>query len=211
MSLKHKQFRTDKGRTVVFGPDPRTYPKSKYTLLDLPCREEVSQVFLEESSLGVRNIAFDSARPKQTSTLVFPPHGLARTPVSTPQDPIFFSGASLAGLRDVVPCKGRVGSLHAIIGLLLRYSDGREVSLGQVRLDRMDAPMSVSGRFSLWVGLSTVSFGQYAMAVDFSRGSDVGVVKWVEIRDDEWAEWWFSRQNSWVLSRRLGGFEHKSF
>ncbi|KAF6787611.1 hypothetical protein CSOJ01_15191 [Colletotrichum sojae] len=134
MSLKHNQFRTDKGRSVVFGSDSRTQTKSDAFLLDLPCREEASQIFLEESPRGVRNVAFESASPKLNLTLVPTPHGLIRVPMSTPWKPIFFSGASLAGLSEVVPCKGHVGPLDAIIGLLLRYSDGREASLGQGRI-----------------------------------------------------------------------------
>lgn len=202
---------TDKDRTLVFGPDPRTYSRSDFTLLDLLHREGLSRVFLEESSLGVRNVAFESSSPKQTSGPVFPPHRLEETPRSTKAKPLFFSTASLANLREVLPCRREFCGLNLVVGLLLRYRDGRETSLGQVRLDCLKAPMSTSGRFSLWIGISRNMYNSRVVAIDFSRGSNERGIEWVEVRDDEAVEWWFSYENSEVFTRKLSNFERENF
>jgi hypothetical protein len=58
------------------------------------------------------------------------------------------SEASLDGVKEVVICKDKA----KILGLLLRYTDGKQASVGSFRLDRVEAPLSVSGSSCLYIG-----------------------------------------------------------
>ncbi|KAI7761697.1 hypothetical protein LZL87_013135 [Fusarium oxysporum] len=54
----------------------------------------------------------------------------------------------------ITPCRGWVTCVeNAIFGLLFTYADGRQRSVGQIRLDHLEDPVNVtSGRF--WLGIS---------------------------------------------------------
>ncbi|KAF4447884.1 hypothetical protein F53441_8634 [Fusarium austroafricanum] len=62
------------------------------------------------------------------------------------------TSASLEDLRTITPCRTwKEDPPDKITGLLFTYYDGRQRCAGQVRLDCLDAPMTVPGK-SLWLG-----------------------------------------------------------
>ncbi|KAF5571539.1 hypothetical protein FPHYL_285 [Fusarium phyllophilum] len=65
---------------------------------------------------------------------------------------ILASTAELRDVRTVTVCRGWRHEWNAgIIGMLLTYADGHQQSLGQIRLDRMEAPLTItSGK--IWLG-----------------------------------------------------------
>lgn len=60
---------------------------------------------------------------------------------------------SLEGVKDIVACKetGDKGKAK-VSGLLLRYEDGKQASVGRFRLDRVEAPLSVDGSSCMYIG-----------------------------------------------------------
>ncbi|RKL46176.1 hypothetical protein BFJ72_g3084 [Fusarium proliferatum] len=62
------------------------------------------------------------------------------------------SSASLNDVRTITPCRGwSEPFLNDVVGLLFTYSDGRRRCVGQVRLDFLDAPLTVNSD-SFWLG-----------------------------------------------------------
>ncbi|KAF4447882.1 hypothetical protein F53441_8632 [Fusarium austroafricanum] len=67
-----------------------------------------------------------------------------------------YSSAELEGVRQVTPCiSWRKRRPDAILGLLLTYTDGRQRSVGQVRLDFLDTPIDVVSD-TMWIVLPGV-------------------------------------------------------
>ncbi|EFQ36785.1 uncharacterized protein GLRG_11932, partial [Colletotrichum graminicola M1.001] len=123
---------TTRGRSLVFGPHLDILPTTRLALIDLPSQDSSSRIFVEESSVGIRNVAFESSNPEPAlSPSVSLPQPTYRAPVSNPQTPWFYSTASLDDVEDVRPCQRSIGGRNIIIGLLLRYVDGHEACLGQ--------------------------------------------------------------------------------
>ncbi|KAJ0163094.1 hypothetical protein CTA2_3530 [Colletotrichum tanaceti] len=200
-------FKTNHGRNLVIGPYSNTRSRARFSLLDRPCQNGTSRVFLGKSRIGTCKMAFDSPGPKQAPrTLGYPPNlprHASPLHISTLPIPWFYSAASMVGVREVVPCERQAGGRHILVtGLLLRYFDGREASLGSVRLDCLTAPTGVEERFSLWLGLGANSWGPYVLRLEFSRATDDEDLRWVEIRNDDSVDWWFSRGHSDVYRRK---------
>lgn len=200
--LKRLQLKTSRDRILVLGPHLKMQPRTRLSILDLPCQERSSRVFFEKSPIGVRTIAFEGASPGRALSH---PVNLPQTTherVSTLQMPWFYSTASLLGVKEIVPCERYIGVQRNIIGLLLRYSDGHEASLGQVRLDCLAAPKQVIGHTSFWLGFSADRYGRYVVHLELSRGAHDGNLCWVEIRYDDSVDWWFSYHHSDVFLRK---------
>lgn len=175
-------------------------------MMDRPCQERPSRIFFEESNPGVRAMALESPRPRAspqyTLDLPQPTRNLVEStaPVSW-----FYSTASLRGVKEVVPSQRCKPGWHkVIVGLLLRYHDGRRACLGQVRLDSLMTPVEVGGHPSFW--LKTCEDNArfpFVMDVGLSSGGPCELHPYseVEIRTDDSVDWWFSYHFSRVSSR----------
>lgn len=108
----------------------------------------------------------------------------------------------MVGVKDIVPCECKFGTQVYVTGLLLRYSDGHEASLGNVRLYLLAAPRGVEDGLSLWLGLVASSWSSNVLRLEFSRATDEENLRWVEIRNDDSMDWWFSRNRSDVYRRK---------
>ncbi|KAL9574141.1 hypothetical protein ACKAV7_001656 [Fusarium commune] len=102
-----------------------------------------------ESWLGFENIPTWNERKIELS--VGPP---TRRGPSFWYDQCFSTSAELENDQRITPCRGWVTCVeNAIFGLLFTYADGRQRSVGQIRLDHLEDPVNVtSGRF--WLGIS---------------------------------------------------------
>ncbi|RBR17975.1 hypothetical protein FVER53590_00286 [Fusarium verticillioides] len=64
------------------------------------------------------------------------------------------TSASLSDVRTITPCREWSATFRGeVVGLLLTYCDGRRRSLGQVRLDCLEPPLSVSSD-CFWIGFA---------------------------------------------------------
>lgn len=136
-------MKTNKARICLFGRYPRIVKPSSWTLL---C-EAPSRIFVDESTEGIGALAFEGDRPTNTGKIVSIPRSSHVLEVVKQTEDFFFSKANLGGLSEVVPCL--IGT--KITGMLLRYPDGHQEAVGQVRLDCLSAPLTISSG-TLWLG-----------------------------------------------------------
>ncbi|SCN90467.1 uncharacterized protein FFB20_08715 [Fusarium fujikuroi] len=111
-------------------------------------------VFEQQPGLGTKDdlqgvVSWDKHEMKYS----FP---LPQNPLSK-LDSFANTSASLSDVRTIAPCRGWSATFRRqIIGLLLTYGDGRRRSIGQVRLDCLEPPLSVSSD-CFWLGFANNS------------------------------------------------------
>ncbi|KAF5720472.1 hypothetical protein FMUND_4294 [Fusarium mundagurra] len=148
---------TSNGRSLVLGPDirsPRSDRSADYeALADLssttPTRTLYYKYSHNESWLGFERMTTWHNRKIKLS---FEP------PIWPGPyywfDQFFSTSAELENLRTIVPCRGWRNCVDdEIFGLLFTYADGRQRSVGRIRLDHLQEPVNItSDRF--WIGSS---------------------------------------------------------
>lgn len=68
-------------------------------------------------------------------------------------DRFFSTSAELENLQTITPCRGWGDCVdNEIFGLLFTYTDGRQRSVGQIRLDHLQDSINISDKF--WLGSS---------------------------------------------------------
>ncbi|KAK4140850.1 uncharacterized protein C8A04DRAFT_31622 [Dichotomopilus funicola] len=110
------------------------------------------QIYVDTGDYGLRRFLFETPLPTEPSNISSSaasndhtrrPKGLP-TPSSPPCFPlyndeapcyfIFYSSANMYGVAEVTFCRTERGTIS---GIVLRYHDGRQESLGQVRPDKL--------------------------------------------------------------------------
>ncbi|KAF5604860.1 hypothetical protein FPCIR_713 [Fusarium pseudocircinatum] len=146
---------TSKGRSLVLGPDIRSRsprsdrPINYEALADLPSTPTRTFYYKyghAEFWLGFERMTTWLDRKIELS---FGPTGPG--PYYWP-DQFFSTSADLENLQTITPCRGWRNRIdNEIFGLLFTYEDGRQRSVGQIRLDHLQDPVNItSDRF--WVG-----------------------------------------------------------
>ncbi|KAF4956028.1 hypothetical protein FGADI_4201 [Fusarium gaditjirri] len=151
-------IRTSNGRSFVLGShigtdstDEWDYELTEMAIVGLSLTEPSRMLYcntgnahfwmgFEQGATGFPPAAVSISSPK--------PCKLSAHPISE----FFSSTAKLRGIRTICACRSwRESHDEGIVGMLFTYADGRQRSIGQVRLDCMDAPLVVdSGSF--WLG-----------------------------------------------------------
>ncbi|KAF4338689.1 hypothetical protein FBEOM_7395 [Fusarium beomiforme] len=149
---------TNNGRRFVLGPHFQcrdSYNVFSYQAIAKFPSTTPSQMFYQKSKfysswLGLENTAtWDQCKVQ----LSFPQPSISNRYFWYD---IFLSiFTELTGVRTITPCRGWEQDVRdAIAGLLFTYADGRKRSVGQIRLDHLEDPVTVvSERF--WLGSST--------------------------------------------------------
>ncbi|KAL2016084.1 hypothetical protein VTK56DRAFT_4291 [Thermocarpiscus australiensis] len=198
MYIYHAAFilRTDQDRTLVLGPDPVDpgFGHDAYTLV-YRAGEKPGRIHFDISPEGIHELALEAPLPPQPAA--------GQPPLPQPESPCprhceedenyFYSAAVLDGVAAVTPC--RAAERGIIVGLLLHYHDGRQASLGQVRLDRLQQPalrvVDPPGR--MWLRFALAPDGcpnVDAITFDPQRaGPEHFPVAWRGT-----LEWWFSHR-----------------
>ncbi|CAI6087274.1 unnamed protein product [Clonostachys chloroleuca] len=116
---------------------------------------------------------------------------------------LFQSSASLSGLLEIVICRSReVGLYPRVCGLLLRYEDSSEKSVGSFRMDWAERPISVPGK-SPALFLNFLQDESRCLIADlafFPQDSPAMFNTWMEL---SWADelvWVCSWNDSYVYS-----------
>ncbi|VUC37098.1 unnamed protein product [Clonostachys rosea] len=157
-------FRTSKKRDLVFGPYAEKLNLEKTLTWNETWGWDLVSTFSEDApdTLWMEYPRFEGG----TSGFVIGPQhrGLSCSryfdpfkalPPSLPcplpdrrQDKeLFQSSASLSDLSEIVVCRSRMAGQHSsICGLLLRYEDSSERSVGSFRVDWAERPISVPGK-----------------------------------------------------------------
>ncbi|KAI1821807.1 hypothetical protein F4861DRAFT_438964 [Xylaria intraflava] len=114
---------------------------------------------------------------------------------SPPQGTFFYSGASLADVVKIIPCRGKYGSGPRIIGLLIQYRNGDRTSVGQVRFDCLDTELIVENfpELCLWYRQTPSGNIYITRLARFPPGGD-GPYRGLNLRWEGYLEWWFSHE-----------------
>ncbi|PNP79977.1 hypothetical protein FNYG_06674 [Fusarium nygamai] len=146
---------TSNGRSLVLGADIRSRsprsdrPLNYEALVDLPSTPTRTFYYKyghAESWLGFDRMTTWHDRKIELS---FEPTGPGPYDWS---DQFFSTSADLENLQMITPCRGWRNCIdNEIFGLLFTYEDGRQRSVGHIRLDHLQDPVNItSDRF--WIG-----------------------------------------------------------
>ncbi|KAL2689333.1 hypothetical protein Neosp_003386 [[Neocosmospora] mangrovei] len=103
----------------------------------------------------------------------------------------FHTSASLEDVAQVVPCKANERGKSIINGLLLRYNDGHETTIGRFRFDCAQPPLSFAESSTLYLGFgsSESAPGEHVAEVRVSAPKDKGGLKWKKFSTKEPIQW----------------------
>ncbi|KAF5585300.1 hypothetical protein FPCIR_8381 [Fusarium pseudocircinatum] len=215
---------TSKGRNIVAGSFPdhhgqySAHSKHRHwslvvkTSADAPLR-----VFFSPSDHGIPLIAATrladnhSAAPSPRQT------PLGTMPRFNPLHTLHYSSASLENIAEVLVCKSKnkrdTGVIRSfdlenscfvenyykkIAGLLFRYADGSEASVGCFRFDWAETPLARDGSRGLFVGTrpgKIVQIPPHVAAVDIGPPEAEREFTWMEMPWTGVLEWWFNPDN----------------
>ncbi|EKJ73077.1 hypothetical protein FPSE_06690 [Fusarium pseudograminearum CS3096] len=186
-------FETDKGHTKLFGA--QTTPNllaCRWILLDAP-QGQPGHLFFDDNPDGIRWISLDSQPPIGTSLLHLPvascPH-----PCLPNNDGFIWSSASVQDVVNMRVCRRNTRDRTEVMGLLFYYSDGKQASVGQVRLDKLDELQTIDHSQSLYLGFErSKRWAPYISKVRTSVSQlDNTVNMWFEVSWSGTLEWWLS-------------------
>ncbi|KAF5971181.1 hypothetical protein FBULB1_9379 [Fusarium bulbicola] len=175
--FKSLVLRTNKGRSLVLGIE-----RSRE-----PCKSITYQPITKLSLTDPSRMLYCKTRKRmfwlgfeQAMTWNQPAAGISITNPSKSTlcqvKELLSSNAELRGVKEVAVCRDwRYSKDVGIVGMLLTYADGHQRSLGQIRLDYMEAPFTVSSG-KIWIGFEkpeTEPFPEHFL--EWKRK-----IKWVE-------------------------------
>lgn len=181
----------------MVGPVPprpserQAIPKWKLVVTD------PSRLYFDYDPQGIRLLAIQS-------TVTSPP--ILRRSILHNQCTLaryFYTAASLESITDIVPCLGGLQVDSPIVGLLLRYSDGRRACVGKARLDRLGPRIVVDASEVLFLGFARTARmrRQYVASVEVSKAPpDQGSLAWLGVPWKGRLEWWFTSAECFVFT-----------
>ncbi|KAJ4004787.1 hypothetical protein NW766_011521 [Fusarium irregulare] len=166
-------------------------------IADLP-PDEPTTIFLEESWDSIGQLALQSEAPIQGARE--PPIENVTVEEGPDNQPDWvaeyswgthYSSAPLSGLSTITPYWGKTRGLkqqdvEGVLGLILRYNDGRARVLGQVRLDSLGEPLDVTN----CDGISLKYVWEEAVLENVQLGR-VGEDGWMWMPLEGSMTWWF--------------------
>ncbi|KAM0417216.1 hypothetical protein ACHAPT_012793 [Fusarium lateritium] len=189
---------TNQGRTLVLG---RPY--------DLPSKRFPWRCIAESSTASPMRIFFSQSL-KGINLFAAPTSGASEEEPgpdslyeAEPDSIVLFgndlhTGASLEDVAEVVPCKATEEGNPRINGLLFRYKNGHERSVGRFRLDCTQPPLKFDDSSRLFLGIAgceSPTKKEHVGAVRLSAPEDPVGLKWKKIPAKEpiywsWRECW---------------------
>ncbi|KAI0161801.1 hypothetical protein GGR52DRAFT_561172 [Hypoxylon sp. FL1284] len=199
-------FRTSKGRITIAGTHTTSMPP-QYSWTHLCTLQNVpSQLFFESSNkhpYGISDLGLETRppTPKKAPVASVPSFPF---PINSSVDRFFYSSASLVDVVGVRPCCLKRGEMSAIIGLILRDSDGFETAVGQVRLDTLQDSVQIDRSEKMTLEFSKNGRVPYATGIHFAPMDHVVDANSEQsvLLDVPWKgkiEWWFSERQCRVF------------
>ncbi|KAF5713632.1 hypothetical protein FMUND_7872 [Fusarium mundagurra] len=212
---------TSKGRHIVAGSFPDHHgqysPYSKYRDWSLVAKTSTNaplRVFFSPSNHGIPLIAATRLADSHTAAPSPSQTPLGTMPRFNPLHTLHYSSASLESITEVLVCKSKNEKDTGVIrhfdlgnsrmvetpykkvaGLLFRYADGSEVSLGCFRFDWAETPLTRGDSRGLFVGTrpgKIVQIPPHVAAVDITPPEAEGEFTWMEMPWTGVLEWWFN-------------------
>ncbi|KAI0172295.1 hypothetical protein GGR52DRAFT_463570 [Hypoxylon sp. FL1284] len=179
-------FRTNKGRIMTAGPQARS-GQSPYQWTYVPGR-----LFFENSLDGILRIGLETTPPAPPKRAVaFKP--LYPFPNSTTVESYFYSMASLRNEVEVTPCRCKTANTSAVIGLLLRYANGYQTSVGEIQLNLLEDTVQVGQIEKMTLEFSTIHRFPYVSDIYFSHAESSSALL-LDIYWTGYLEWWHSQR-----------------
>lgn len=117
-------------------------------------------------------LAFESHVPTVNPRLFTLPEPKTPYPKSSPHEDYFWTWADLENVVEMSPCRSKSGSDWNVVGLLLRYSNGHQACVGQLRQDRLERPIIVGSSQGMWPGF--LCNDPHISSIDLSHPSQSG-------------------------------------
>lgn len=219
------QLHTSEQRAVLFGSyyldyGPGLELKHLCTMTDAPAHLYFNEWDPVHGEPGINYLGIDEETTKLGASVAGPvKHLPSRYPPSLiPSFPPPYSHKELwhytncrmEGVQEITPCVGML-EYRPVIGMLLRYHDGRRACLGQYRLDWAAGPLVVDPSRPLRMGFarSPGLLPYVAVATQDEGGAEREGMRWLEIPWQGRLEWWFA-EGQCRLDYSDGGFSMRS-
>ncbi|EMT65791.1 hypothetical protein FOC4_g10007902 [Fusarium odoratissimum] len=212
---------TSKGRKTVAGGFPDHHgqctPYSNHRHWDLVARTSANgplRVFFSPSDHGIPLIVAPRLLDNHTETSPPRQTPLGAMPRFNPLHTLHYSSSSLENVTEVIVCKSEnekdtgvirhfdlensrmvESPYQKVAGLLLRYADGSEASVGCFRFDWAETPLTTDGARGLFVGTRPGKIAQippHVAAVGITPPEAEGEFTWMEMPWTGVLEWWFN-------------------
>ncbi|KAK1451023.1 hypothetical protein CCUS01_11199 [Colletotrichum cuscutae] len=191
---------TNQERSSYLGVQPQQgWSRSKWTLLDRPTKNP-SSIYLMKTALGSL-LGFESPKPRLPKPDDHNPSPRVEWPTSSypkfrRHEYFAWTSAKLGDVVDIIPCRRNRQGSEIISGLLLRYIDGQQACVGQIRLDQLQNPICVDRDCKMWFKFSLTSDGPIVSGIEqsqeapsLSKGENWFRVDWCGD-----LEWWYSKR-----------------
>ncbi|VTO89791.1 unnamed protein product [Fusarium graminearum] len=215
---------TNKGRLIMSGSYPDHHGKNtpysrhrEWMMIAKAITHEPITLYFSPSSHGIPIIASPKL-PENVKNISLPEQtALGPMPRFNPLHTLHYSAASLEDVTSVTIFRSKSKKDTGIIrtfdlenscfnetkynkvaGLLLRYADGREASVGCFRVDTSEAALVTSNSEGLFVGTRPGTIAQlppHVAVVSVARPEDEGEWAWKEFPWSGTLEWWFNPDN----------------
>ena len=168
-----------------------TIPKWTY-ICSLP--KDPTDIYFNLSPNGIHQLAVKQpVFYKELEPLEMPapsPHPYRRSMVD-----YFYSAASLQQVVEITPCWRCLGKYAAVVGLLLRYADGRQTCVGEFRMDCIGETLPVGHAQGFYLGFVRAErIPPHIAKLELSHPQEeVGAMKvhWLSLSWTGKLEWWF--------------------
>lgn len=105
----------------------------------------------------------------------------------------YYTNCRMENVTEITPCVNGTTEDKPIIGVLLRYKDGRRSCLGQYRLDWALAPVRTDPASALKIGMGkTVKGFPYVARICLQGMACSDSLRWIDVPWRGRLEWWFS-------------------
>ncbi|KAK1457130.1 hypothetical protein CTAM01_17205, partial [Colletotrichum tamarilloi] len=186
---------TNQERSSYLGVQPQQgWSRSKWTLLDRPTKSP-STIYLMKTALGSL-LGFESPRPDDHNPSPRVEWPTSSYPKSRRHAYFAWTSAKLDDVVDIIPCRRCRQGSEIISGLLLRYIDGQQACVGQIRLDQLQNPICVDRDCKMWFKFSLTSDGPIVSGIEQLREAPSLSKREIWFRVD-WCgglEWWYSER-----------------
>ncbi|KAF5009400.1 hypothetical protein FDECE_4377 [Fusarium decemcellulare] len=217
-------LRTSKGRVLALGARPQaTLATTTYDLLARFPRLGPRHLYWGAAGgafgkgidyLAVERIV-ESHAEEHLPTSSYPPVGSPFSRLWNTRPKRFYTSAKLGDVIEVAVCRSWAPGSSGIVGLALVYSDGRRDSVGQVRLDHLEAPTRVEpdGGMVLWLKKAgsdgfTVETMRIVSLSDTTPANGVSsegsALQYLRVAWRGQLDWWFWYRRNWVYYQEDG-------
>ncbi|KAG5760116.1 hypothetical protein H9Q72_011771 [Fusarium xylarioides] len=215
---------TSRGRNIVAGSFPDHHgqysPYSKHRHWNLVAKTSANaplRVFFSPSNHGIPLIAASRLLDNHTAAPSPSQTPFGTMPRFNPLHTLHYSSASLENITEVLVCKSKnqkdMGVIRSfdlensrlvetpykkVAGLLFRYADGSEASVGCFWLDWAETPLTRDDSRGLFVGTrpgKIVQIPPHVAVVDIKPLEAEGEFTWMEMPWTGLLEWWFNPDN----------------